>query len=140
MQPLTINVCMLQQFNSSWVIHDAVCLVLYELNANCMHLHPRISMQRARPAPHIRMYSFTTFTSFEINAPFGNIPGIPLITACYLLALLDRANLGAVKEPISTDLGMSEQEFALASGLFFATYIPFIAPMNMLTRRCVLRQ
>eukprot|EP00037_Helgoeca_nana_P006095 m.56522 g.56522 ORF g.56522 m.56522 type:complete len:493 (+) comp16983_c0_seq1:386-1864(+) len=60
---------------------------------------------------------------------------IPLITACYLLALLDRANLGAVKEPLSDDLGLSESEFSLASAIFFATYIPAMIPVNLLTRR-----
>lgn len=62
---------------------------------------------------------------------------IPLITACYLLALLDRANLGAVKEPLSDDLGLSESEFSLASAIFFATYIPAMIPVNLLTRRFV---
>lgn len=60
---------------------------------------------------------------------------IPLITACYLLALLDRANLGAVKEPLSRDLHLSEHQFALASAIFFATYIPTMLPVNLLTRK-----
>ena len=34
---------------------------------------------------------------------------IPVLIACYTFALLDRANLGAVKEAISDDIDLTEE-------------------------------
>eukprot|EP00041_Stephanoeca_diplocostata_P015014 m.283933 g.283933 ORF g.283933 m.283933 type:complete len:476 (+) comp19892_c0_seq4:179-1606(+) len=60
---------------------------------------------------------------------------IPVLIACYTFALLDRANLGAVKEAISNDINLTEEGYALASGIFFATYISFSVPANLLVQR-----
>eukprot|EP00912_Choanoflagellata_sp_UC4_P001705 UC4_evm1s1088 len=60
---------------------------------------------------------------------------VPIVTMCYFFALLDRSNLGAVKENISDDLSLSPLDYSTCSSVFFATYIPLSIPINMMVRK-----
>jgi ACS family tartrate transporter-like MFS transporter len=58
----------------------------------------------------------------------------PLILL-YLVAFLDRVNIGFAALSMNHDLGLSESVFGLASGIFFLGYMLFAVPSNvMLTR------
>ena len=46
-----------------------------------------------------------------------------MILLAYVLALLDRINVGYVKLQMQEDLGFSNAVYGLGAGLFFITYI-----------------
>lgn len=51
---------------------------------------------------------------------------IPLLSLLYLMAYLDRANIGNAKiEGMLDTLGMSEPQYNIALSIFFVTYIMF---------------
>ena len=60
---------------------------------------------------------------------------VGIICIGYGLALMDRSNLGAVKAPISEDLNLTEQDFALASSIFFVFYLILEIPSNAMVQR-----
>lgn len=60
---------------------------------------------------------------------------VPLILLAYVLAFLDRINVGYVKLQMQTDLGFSDAVYGLGAGLFFITYIIFEVPSNVLMER-----
>jgi MFS family permease len=53
----------------------------------------------------------------------------------YVLAFLDRANVGFAKQSYQRDLGLSGQAFALGAGIFFVAYAVLGPPANLLMRR-----
>ena len=53
----------------------------------------------------------------------------------YVLAFLDRANLGFAKESFQADTGLSDAAYALGAGLFFIGYAIFEVPSNLIMRR-----
>jgi sugar phosphate permease len=44
---------------------------------------------------------------------------IPFLIACYLLALIDRGNIGMAALQMNDDLGISKKVFGFAGSLFF---------------------
>lgn len=56
---------------------------------------------------------------------------MPLLTLAYLVAIIDRANVGFAKLQMVKDLGMSEQAFGLAASLFFVGYLVFEIPSTL---------
>ena len=60
---------------------------------------------------------------------------IPFICLCYLLNILDRANVGFARLQMQDDLGLSEQIFNLGYGMFYVGYLLFEVPSNLLMRR-----
>ncbi|KPI38279.1 putative transporter [Cyphellophora attinorum] len=61
---------------------------------------------------------------------------IPMLTALYLIAHLDRANLGNAKlEGLEKDLGMVGNDYNIAVSVFFIPYILFELPSNMVLAR-----
>ena len=60
---------------------------------------------------------------------------LPLILLCYLVAYLDRVNVGFAKLQMSQDLGFSETVFGLGAGVFFIGYFLFEVPSNLLMHR-----
>ncbi len=56
---------------------------------------------------------------------------VPFLMLCYFIAYLDRVNMSFAGGPISKDLGLSNQEFGFAAGIFFWTYFIFEVPSNM---------
>jgi MFS family permease len=56
---------------------------------------------------------------------------LPLIILMYLLAHLDRSNIGFAKQALQLDTGLSDAAFALGAGLFFVGYAVFEVPSNI---------
>jgi MFS family permease len=57
---------------------------------------------------------------------------LPLLGLCYLVAYLDRINVGFAKLSMLSDLGLDDSHFGLAAGLFFVGYVLFETPSNFL--------
>lgn len=55
--------------------------------------------------------------------------------ALYVLAFLDRANIGFAKEAYQLDTGLSNEAFALGAGIFFVAYAFLGVPANLLMRK-----
>jgi sugar phosphate permease len=47
---------------------------------------------------------------------------VPFLLLMYILAFLDRANVGFAKESFQIDTGLSEAAYAFGAGVFFAGY------------------
>jgi D-galactonate transporter len=60
---------------------------------------------------------------------------VPFLMLCYVVAYLDRVNVGFAKLQMSQDLGFSETIYGLGAGLFFIGYFLFEVPSNMLLHR-----
>src|SRR5689334_20242442 len=60
---------------------------------------------------------------------------VPLAFACYVVAYLDRVNVGFVAGELQRDLGLSATLYGLAAGLFFLGYCVFEVPSNMILER-----
>src|SRR4051812_27791112 len=57
---------------------------------------------------------------------------LPLSFVLYVVAYLDRANAGFVKEEMHAALGFSDRQFGLGFGLFFAGYLLLEIPGALL--------
>ncbi|MEO8937167.1 MAG: MFS transporter [Burkholderiaceae bacterium] len=60
---------------------------------------------------------------------------IPLLLICYVVAYLDRVNVGFAKLQMLTDLKFSETMYGLGSGIFFIGYFIFEIPSNVILHR-----
>jgi MFS family permease len=60
---------------------------------------------------------------------------IPILLLMYVLAFLDRANIGFAKEQFQADTGISNAAYALGAGIFFLGYALFEVPSNLMMRR-----
>jgi MFS family permease len=60
---------------------------------------------------------------------------IPFLLLMYLLAFLDRANIGFAKAAFQASAGISDAAYALGAGLFFLTYAAFEVPSNLILHR-----
>jgi sugar phosphate permease len=60
---------------------------------------------------------------------------IPFLFLCYILAYLDRVNLGFAKLQMTKDLALSDAAFATGAGIFFIGYFFFEVPSNVLLKR-----
>ncbi|MEI6642761.1 MAG: MFS transporter [Novosphingobium sp.] len=60
---------------------------------------------------------------------------IPLLFLGYVVAFLDRVNIGFAKLQMAGDLGFSDAVFGLGAGLFFIGYCLFEVPSNMVLAR-----
>ncbi|CAB5693796.1 Inner membrane transport protein RhmT [Delftia tsuruhatensis] len=60
---------------------------------------------------------------------------VPFLMLCYVIAYLDRVNVGFAKLQMSQDLGFSEAVFGLGAGVFFIGYFLFEVPSNLLMHR-----
>lgn len=60
---------------------------------------------------------------------------MPLVTLMYLVAVIDRQNVGFAKLQMVHALGMSETAYGLASSLFFIGYLVFELPSVMAVHR-----
>jgi sugar phosphate permease len=56
---------------------------------------------------------------------------IPFLTVCYLLALIDRGNIGMASLQMNGDLGLTKKVFGFAGSLFFIAYFLFEVPSNL---------
>jgi D-galactonate transporter len=60
---------------------------------------------------------------------------LPLLLVCYLVAYLDRVNVGFAKLQMSDDLHFSEAVYGLGAGIFFIAYFLVEIPSNLILHR-----
>lgn len=60
---------------------------------------------------------------------------MPFLLLMYVIAFLDRVNIGFAKHDFQVDAGISATAYALGAGLFFVGYALFEIPSNMIMRR-----
>ena len=60
---------------------------------------------------------------------------LPFLLLMYILAFLDRANLGFAKNAFQADTGLSDSIFAFGAGIFFIGYSIFEIPSNLILHR-----
>ncbi|MGF7132313.1 MFS family permease [Paraburkholderia sp. EB58] len=60
---------------------------------------------------------------------------VPLLFMCYVVAYLDRVNVGFAKIQMLADLKFSETVYGLGAGIFFLGYFLFEVPSNILLHR-----
>ena len=60
---------------------------------------------------------------------------VPFLIICYLVAYLDRVNVGFAALTMNKDLGISATAYGLGAGIFFFTYFIFEVPSNLFLER-----
>ena len=60
---------------------------------------------------------------------------LPFLLLCYVVAYLDRVNVGFAKLQMLTDLNFSETIYGLGAGIFFIGYFIFEVPSNVILHR-----
>jgi MFS transporter, ACS family, tartrate transporter len=60
---------------------------------------------------------------------------VPLLMLCYLVAFLDRVNVGFAALTMNADLGFDSTVFGLGAGIFFLGYFLFEVPSNLALER-----
>jgi MFS family permease len=60
---------------------------------------------------------------------------IPFLFLCYILAYLDRVNVGFARLQMQADLAFSDTAYGIGAGIFFIGYFFFEVPSNLLMRR-----
>ncbi|MGY3102018.1 sugar phosphate permease [Ewingella americana] len=56
---------------------------------------------------------------------------LPILVAGYLIAIIDRANIGIAALTMNADIGLTAATFGLAAGMFFIPYILLELPSNL---------
>ncbi len=60
---------------------------------------------------------------------------MPYLFLCYILAYVDRVNVGFAKLQMQQDLGMSDSVYGVAAGIFFVGYFFFEVPSNIMLQK-----
>jgi MFS family permease len=60
---------------------------------------------------------------------------LPFLVFCYVVAYLDRVNIGFARLQMLDDLGFSETVYGLGAGMFFIGYFIFEVPSNLILHR-----
>ncbi len=60
---------------------------------------------------------------------------VPFLMLCYIVAYLDRVNVGFAKLQMLSDLSFSETVYGLGAGIFFIGYFLFEVPSNVIMHR-----
>ena len=60
---------------------------------------------------------------------------LPFLMLCYVVAYLDRVNVGFARLQMLSDLGFSETVYGLGAGMFFIGYFTFEVPSNVILHR-----
>ncbi|WP_028746656.1 MFS transporter [Rhizobium mesoamericanum] len=60
---------------------------------------------------------------------------VPFLMLCYVVAYLDRVNVGFAKLQMSNELGLSEAAYGIGAGIFFIGYFLFEVPSNIIMNR-----
>lgn len=79
----------------------------------------------------------TTSTLEERNQTFKRVVLriLPFVTFVYILAWLDRVNVGFAKLTMLNDLGWSDAIYGAGAGIFFLGYFLFEVPSNLLLQK-----
>ena len=64
---------------------------------------------------------------------------VPLLLLCYIVAMIDRLNVGYAKLQFMADLHFDEAVFGMAAGSLYVGYILFEVPSNLMLERAGLR-
>ncbi|WP_439683604.1 Sugar phosphate permease [Cupriavidus oxalaticus] len=90
--------------------------------------------QHATLSPDVKgrtdTYAFEDATYRKVALRF-----IPFLMLCYVVAYLDRVNIGIAKLNMLADLQFSEAAYGLGAGLFFVGYMLFEVPSNLIMHR-----
>jgi D-galactonate transporter len=60
---------------------------------------------------------------------------LPFLVCLYIIAYIDRVNIGFAKLTMSAQLGFSESVYGLGAGIFFIGYFLFEVPSNLILQR-----
>lgn len=60
---------------------------------------------------------------------------IPFLFLCYIVAFLDRVNVGFAKLQMAPDLGFSDTVYGFGAGIFFIGYFIFEVPSNVILEK-----
>jgi sugar phosphate permease len=60
---------------------------------------------------------------------------LPFLLLMYIMAFLDRANVGFAKQAFQADTGISDAAFAFGAGVFFAGYALLEVPSNLIMHK-----
>ena len=60
---------------------------------------------------------------------------MPLLIAAYIIAFIDRTNIGMAKDRMEIDLGLSATAYGIGAGLFFLTYAASEIPSNLILHK-----
>ena len=60
---------------------------------------------------------------------------LPFLFVLYVVAFLDRVNVGFAKLQMAADIGLSDMAFGFGAGVFFIGYCLFEIPSNMMLQR-----
>ncbi|MCX7102487.1 MAG: MFS transporter [Methylobacter sp.] len=60
---------------------------------------------------------------------------LPLLISLYIVAYLDRVNIGFAKLTMTKELGFSDSVYGLGAGIFFLGYFLFEVPSNLILQR-----
>ena len=60
---------------------------------------------------------------------------VPFLVLCYLVAYLDRVNVGFAALTMNEDLGLSGSAYGFGAGVFFLAYFFFEVPSNLFLER-----
>ena len=74
--------------------------------------------------------------SFE-KATFDKVAAklIPFLFVCYIVAFLDRVNVGFAKLQMAGDLNFSDAIYGFGAGIFFIGYFIFEVPSNIILEK-----
>ncbi len=60
---------------------------------------------------------------------------IPFTFVCYVVAYIDRVNIGFAAKELQRDLSLSDTAYGIGAGLFFLGYCLFEIPSNLILER-----
>ena len=83
-----------------------------------------------------RATAFESAAAFE-DATYRKVTWrlMPYLFLCYILAYVDRVNVGFAKLQMQQDLRMSDSVYGLGAGIFFIGYFFFEVPGNLIMQR-----
>jgi MFS transporter, ACS family, tartrate transporter len=84
----------------------------------------------ATPASELGTAAFETRTIRKIQKRL-----LPFLFLCYVIANLDRINVGFASLTMNADLGISAQQYGFLAGIFFIGYFLFEVPSNIILHK-----
>jgi sugar phosphate permease len=79
----------------------------------------------------------STRASTELESTYDKVTRriVPLLFVCYLLAYLDRINIGYAQLQMRSELHFSDAVYGLGASMFFVGYMLFEVPSNLLLKK-----
>ena len=81
--------------------------------------------------------SSTTASADFAKATFDKVAGrlVPFLFVCYIVAFLDRVNVGFAKLQMANDLMFTDAIYGFGAGIFFIGYFIFEVPSNIILEK-----